>query len=256
MFIVMVLFLSGTIYAWVPREETYNRATSGFGECAFKKIEKDDDGITAYLNCNMTGEKKCYVQKDREGYKELESGEIWKKLNNKALTVTRDENFGRQKINKVHKNGKIEGWFIGDCIAFYTKDMAFDFIKGKYMEATKDNIDLPFIDHPEVLGKWSFVDYITETDEFKPTDKKWKGGDRCFKEVVFLKNGKTNKPYMTWTKEVLMHKNDVTASKYEIKTIDGNDYLFMQEKNGDYIYRHETPKYIVFKKAINKKNKK
>lgn len=257
MFLVIVLFLSGSICAWVPKEDTYNRATSGFGECSFKKMEKDNDGITAFLSCGkMIGEKKCYVQKDRKGYKELESGDIWKKLNNKTLTVTRDENYGRQKINKIHKDGRIEGWFIGDCIAFYTKDMAYDFIKGKYMEAKKDNIDLAFNDHPEVLGKWSFVDYVVEVDEFKPTDKKWKGGNHYFKEVVFLNNGKTNKPYITWTKEVLIHKNDVTASKYEIKTMDGDDYLFIQEKNGDYIYRHEDPKYVVFKRTGNKKNKK
>ncbi len=251
-FVLSVLLLGNSVNAWAPKEQ--EKATSGFGLCTFEKTEKDTDGLFVFLNCGKkTGTEKCYVQKDRQSYKKLESGEIWNKLDKTKLIVTRDEQSGRRTITKVDKKGKFEGYFTGDCITFYTQEMAYDLIKDKYMEAKHDAIELPFVDHPEVLGKWIFVDYVTEIDEFDPASKKWKNGNHGIKEVVFLNNGKTKKPYMTWTKEVLIHKGDVTASKYVIKKFGEKDYLFVEHKNGDYIYRHQTPKYVVFEKVTRRK---
>ena len=250
-FFVSVLFLVQSLNAWVPKETTV-KSTSGFGDCSFKKIEKDKDGVTVFLNCvKEIGQKQCYVQKDRKGYQEIESGNIWKQLDQKRLTATRDEDNGRQNLTK-HKNGKITGTFIGDCIAFYTKKTAFDFITGKYMNAIQDKIDLPFTDHPELIGKWNFIDYVKETRKFDPAKKQW-NSDFEVKGISFMKNGKTNKPYWTWTKDMVIHNGDVTASKYEIKKIGEKDYLFLEEKNGDYIYRHQTPRYIVFERVTKKK---
>ncbi|WP_054739817.1 hypothetical protein [Cellulosilyticum ruminicola] len=54
----------------------------------------------------------------------------------------------------------------------------------------------------------------------------------------------------TWTKAYLLHFGDVTASKYAIKTIDRENYIFLEWKSGDYITgRLNKPYYYVLKKT-------
>jgi len=251
--LVLGLFLISNLNAWIPKGNHKN-ASSGFGQCSFNRTEKDADGLFVFVDCGKKiGKEKCYVQKDVKGYQEIETGKIWEKLDPKGLTFIRDENRGRRTITKTDKKGRFEGYFTGDCKSFYTKEMAFDFYTGKYMKAKHDNIDIVFVDHPEVLGKWTFVDFVTKQKDFDATNKKWKDGCPSFKEIVFIKNGKTQKPYMTWTKEVLIHQEDRTASKYEIKNINDKDYLFIEHKSGDYVYRDKTPEYIVYERVIEKK---
>ena len=62
-----------------------------------------------------------------------------------------------------------------------------------------DKIDLPFVDDPEIVGEWKSVDFVNEISEFKPNEKQWKE-DLYLKEMIFEKEGKTFKPFWTWTK--------------------------------------------------------
>jgi bla regulator protein BlaR1 len=121
-----------------------------------------------------------------------------------------------------------------------------------------DNVDLPFIDDPAVLGQWASVDFVATPDQFVP-------GQQRFKEALyltameFLPSGEmswgtegdalTPRPWIVWTKGVVMHQGgDKTASRYTMKDIDGSTYMFLEWKSGDYIIRHQRPQYYVLKK--------
>ena len=110
----------------------------------------------------------------------------------------------------------------------------------------EDKIDLPFVNDEAVLGRWTSVDFVDEPSQFRP-ERKHVEGDLYMKELTFLPGGETSTAF-TWTKGVVIHRGDKTASKYEIKRIGGKEYLFLEWKSGDYTIRHMKPKYYVLKK--------
>lgn len=124
-----------------------------------------------------------------------------------------------------------------------------------------DKTDYPFINDPNVIGKWQAVDYVDSIDQFAPGQRFYK--DELFlKELAFNKDGstliacsKTNnklKPsFTTWTKGLEISKQDRTACKYEIKDINGSSYMFLEWKDGGYMYLHQKPTYFILKKVDN-----
>lgn len=112
-----------------------------------------------------------------------------------------------------------------------------------------DKIDYPFVNDPEVIGTWKSVDFVGEIKQFEPSKRRWKHGELYFKELSILSNGKTFKPWWTWTKGLIFHSGDKTASKYTIKQIDGSKYMFFEWKSGDYVIRQRKPSYYVLKKV-------
>jgi len=114
-----------------------------------------------------------------------------------------------------------------------------------------DKIDYPFINDSQVIGTWKSVDFVGEMEQFKAGEKQWKGrgGELYLKELIFLPNGKTFKPWWTWTKGLVFHSGDKTASKYTIKDIEGSTYMFFEWKSGDYTIRYRKPSYYVLRKT-------
>ena len=112
-----------------------------------------------------------------------------------------------------------------------------------------DKIDWPFVDDPRVIGMWESVDFVDEIEQFDPSEKQWKWGELFLKELVFDPGGKTPYSWQTWTKGLVCHLNNKTASKYVIKDMDGQEYMFFEWKSGDYTYRYRKPKYYVLKKV-------
>ena len=110
-----------------------------------------------------------------------------------------------------------------------------------------DNIALPFVNDPEVIGKWETVDFVRTPDDFKPGTKSWPE-ELAVKDLVFSAEGKTSQVW-TWTKGVLIHSGDKTASEYVIKSVGKTPYLFFQWKSGDYIRHGKEPWYYVLRKA-------
>lgn len=105
-----------------------------------------------------------------------------------------------------------------------------------------DRTDYPFVDDPDLHGAWVSVDFVDTVDQFTPGHQHW--GDLFLKEMTFNDGGKTTGLW-TWTKGLIIHPGNKTASHYEIKTIDGKACLFFEWKSGDYGFRHMTPKYYV-----------
>ena len=121
-----------------------------------------------------------------------------------------------------------------------------------------DDISLPFVNDPAVLGEWESVDFVRTPAQFVP-GKPGFTGERYLKVMKFLPDGvmawaiesgeTAVLPFMAWTKGVVMHRGgDKTASRYTIKEISGALYLFFEWKSGDYIIRHQKPRYYVLKK--------
>lgn len=112
---------------------------------------------------------------------------------------------------------------------------------------TTDNIDLPFENDPSVIGQWKSVDFVATPDDFNPEKKHFRG-QLYLVELAFLADGKTTKPWWTWTKGFLLHQGDKTASKYEIKEIKGETYLFLEWKSGDVMISGLKPQHYVLQK--------
>lgn len=117
-----------------------------------------------------------------------------------------------------------------------------------------DNIDLPFVNDPEVIGTWKSVDYIKEIHDFNVNEIQFKG-NLYLERLVFkdkgelLFNDDSPRPWFAWTKGVVTHTGDKTASKYMVKEISGSKYMFYEWKSGDYTIRHMKPNYYVLKKV-------
>lgn len=119
-----------------------------------------------------------------------------------------------------------------------------------------DNIDLSFADDPAVLGEWRSVDFVREPGDFVPAYKRFQG-DLYLGGFRFFPNGAMgvipfapdSAPWFKWTKGVVTHSGDKTASRYLIKKIKGAEYMFFEWKSGDYTIRHRKPQYYVLKKV-------
>ena len=125
--------------------------------------------------------------------------------------------------------------------------------------AKKDNIDMPFSDDKAVLGKWTVKDFCRNTDDFSLS--KTPKSALFFKSVEFKDNGEIISVYgdkiiggkgmQTWTKGYVLEKYNNTACAYKIRVIDNKEYLFIEWKNGDYIYGGFEPNYYVFERAAD-----
>ena len=119
-----------------------------------------------------------------------------------------------------------------------------------------DNIEYPFIDDTQMKGKWESVDFVKTIDSYKPGVKSWL--DDLFltglnvqengKLTLTTTSGESSGPSITWTKGMIINKGVKTASKCEVKEIDGTTYMFYEWKSGDYTNRGMTPEYYVLKK--------
>ncbi|MHC4655264.1 MAG: M56 family metallopeptidase, partial [Planctomycetota bacterium] len=90
---------------------------------------------------------------------------------------------------------------------------------------------IPSTSHINEQGRivtWKSVDFVREMKQFKVGQKYWKKQWKSkeeelhLKELIFLPNGRTTKRWRTWTKGLVFHSGDKTASKYTLKDIEGS----------------------------------
>ena len=109
-----------------------------------------------------------------------------------------------------------------------------------------DRTDYPFVDDPAAIGTWRAVDFVPEPAAFAPGQKQFPG-ELALGELRILPGGRTSMAWR-WTKGLLLHDGDHTASRYEIRSLSGDDYLILEWKSGDYTVRHQRPSYYVLKR--------
>lgn len=107
----------------------------------------------------------------------------------------------------------------------------------------RDDVDLPFVDDPSVVGLWRSVAYVRTPEEFAPEDGPRDG--LYLKEQAFLPGGKAPGVAQTWTRGVLLDKTESTASHYTFQERGGIRYMFLEWKSGDYTLRNRKPEYYV-----------
>lgn len=105
-----------------------------------------------------------------------------------------------------------------------------------------DDINLPFESDEKVLGEWQNIDWVKIKDIENYTPKV-SGKKYWLQKLSFLPNGTCVASYndgstkpTCWTKNYVLSKAMQTASKYEIKTFDGEDCMFFEWKSGDYVF--------------------
>ncbi len=129
---------------------------------------------------------------------------------------------------------------------------------------TVDNINLPFENDPDLIGRWKSVDFVKSPEQFIP-GKRAMSVPLFLEEMTFLDAGKMKmvldnpegrrnvdapRRWLSWTKGVVLNKGgDHTACKYILRELKGTKYLFFEWKSGDTIYFHLPPHYYVLEKV-------
>lgn len=119
----------------------------------------------------------------------------------------------------------------------------------------RDNIDLPFVPDNDILGAWKVRDFVIYLDNFNCEKQNWPKEELFFQSAEFTADGKVRGVYgnntgiHNWTKGFLLDKVDETASAYEIKLIDGKEYLFIEWKTGDYQFGGGRIYWYIFVRA-------
>jgi len=118
-----------------------------------------------------------------------------------------------------------------------------------------DDINLPFVNDPAVLGEWYSVDFVREPEDFVPAYKSFQGdlylGGFKFRPegaMAVMPFAPGGAPWFRWTKGIVTHSGDRTAARYIIREIKGATYMFFEWKSGDYTRSHMKPQYYVLKK--------
>lgn len=117
-----------------------------------------------------------------------------------------------------------------------------------------DNIDYPFINDESVLGVWNVRDFVHGKEEFDPQKQNFPKEDFFVLQVIFKPDGayettiegETDTSTSIWTKGLVLNRREKTASAYEIKVIDGKEYLFKEWKCGDYSFGNGRVYWYVF----------
>ena len=121
-----------------------------------------------------------------------------------------------------------------------------------------DNIDYPFVNDPDILGVWKAKDIsFTTPDDFDPKHPSRPLENLYYTQIEFKEGGVfvsttkrgINSGACVWTKGLILHKGDKTASAYFIKEIDGVEYLFREWKNGDYVFGNGRAYWLIFTRA-------
>lgn len=119
----------------------------------------------------------------------------------------------------------------------------------------RDTVDLPFALDPAVVGNWRVCAFVKTKERFDPVHTAIEAYEldsvRFYAEgngllIHDLPEKKSAwKEECRWTKGALI-RSGLVACAYEIREIDGKEYLFMEWKNGDYVYGGCEPWHYVF----------
>lgn len=124
--------------------------------------------------------------------------------------------------------------------------------------ARRDDLDKPFIDDPAVIGNWRTWGFCQTKEDFSTEPEPEE--ELYWKSVEFFPGGSVTSVYedeviegddrQTWTKGCLLRKFNDCACEYEIRTVDGVDYLLIEWKSGDWRWGGFDTNYYIFVRDI------
>lgn len=113
----------------------------------------------------------------------------------------------------------------------------------------RDMTDYPFVPEKSVIGRWIVRDFYPWKFEenFDHTKQNYSDDDLFVREVEFREDGtytqvtQRHTSILGWTsfgkgQGLILNRSLETASAYEIRVIDGTEYLITEWKTGDYQY--------------------
>lgn len=122
----------------------------------------------------------------------------------------------------------------------------------------KDEVDLPFVPDPDVVGVWEAFDRIESPDALSATPHVKETSQLFFREIAFSDRGACYKLipnssggarlFYSYTDGLVLDREMSFAEPYEIRTLYGEDYLILSHKSGDYAYLGKVFCYYVFKR--------
>ena len=119
----------------------------------------------------------------------------------------------------------------------------------------KDNVDLPFVSDPSVIGEWKVFDCVKIKERFDPAHPTMEpfplhtlrfsedGKAELIRSALDKKNA--YRESCRWTAGTVI-RGELVACSYEFQWIEGKEYLFWEWKSGDYVYGGCDPWYYVF----------
>jgi effector-binding domain-containing protein len=106
-----------------------------------------------------------------------------------------------------------------------------------------DDVNLPFENDVRVIGHWTLVDELVSKEQFNKSKLKHTGS-KDIKDVYFLPGGKRYWIF-GWTKGCLFtfsgYPKAQHCNHYEVETIDGETYMFVELKWGYYTFNNGLP---------------
>lgn len=197
-------------------------------------IYKDEDALVKELYFLPNGEGYWIFENWTNGELYHYNGQIYKyAINNNKLFLDITNENGEYELTMV---------FVKENSNIYKeKDLR-----------TTDNTNLEFVLDKEALGAWVAVDYTSIDNKFNYTPS---SKDNLFlKAISILEDGSCfwecssgTIEKLKWTKDYILGKN--LAFNYVIHKINGEQYLIMDWKSGDYVYGKTIYGCYVFKKS-------
>lgn len=121
-----------------------------------------------------------------------------------------------------------------------------------------DDVNLTFVADGRVLGEWETVDIITDPSDFTADSEKWTKEPIWVEGLKFHKRGVCFKVIrheetkydrvFRYTSGVVLDEFHSYAEHYEIRRENGEDYLILEHKSGDYSYLGKIFCYYVFRR--------
>lgn len=202
-------------------------ALDDLSQCADFKI-KD-----LYL---MEGGKSYWVIAWTKGYLKIKNNKHPYEIDGNKMTVA------------LTYDGEVEGY------AVYEKIDSINHQESDFIH--EDNIDLPFVNDPALIGFWKTVDLIRDKNNFTVGKREWKG-DLWLQQIAIAPNGDATFTVarddekllrQRWTKGLILNPYQKQAMHYDIVEREGETYLIMEWKSGDYMYAGDINCYYVLQK--------
>ena len=101
------------------------------------------------------------------------------------------------------------------------------------------------------MGKWRSVAFLEEAADCNENEI---SQDLYLSSIEFFSDGSLIQSYMDttwydkWTMGYVLNLHRTTAAAYQIKKINGTEYLILEWKMGDYIYGGMKPDHYVFRR--------
>ncbi len=117
-----------------------------------------------------------------------------------------------------------------------------------------DDINIPFKNDPEVIGRWIVFDGLPCKEMFNPKKAKSVLSNDFIKELYFLPEGEKYWCF-NWTKGLLLsncgYPHRKSQNKYTIEYIENDIFMFIEFKTYDY-FQGGMPEILVLKKVDSK----